>query len=108
MSRIPSTFFIIAFVIVLLTLTFGSKEVQANNSIITELSALPLTNEPTIIVHWISSIDFPTVGYEVGYSTLPISEDNWAHVTKIEGVFGESYHISLPDNGYARIDNLFL
>ena len=108
MSRILSTFFIIAFVLVLLTLTIGSKEVQANNSIITGLSALSLTNEPTIIVHWTSSIDFPTVGYEVGYSTLPISEDNWAHVTKIEGVFGESYHISLPDNGYARIDNLSL
>lgn len=106
MSRILSTFFIIAFVIVLLTLTIGSKEVQANNSIITGLSALSLTNEPTVIVHWTSSGDFSTVGYEVGYSTLPISEDNWGDVTKFAGVFNEGYHIDVPDSGYARIDNL--
>jgi hypothetical protein len=108
MSRILSAFFVFVFVFVLSTITIGSKEVRANNSIITDLSALSLTNEPTVIVHWTSSVDFQTVGYEVGYSTSPISEDNWGDVTKIVGLFGKSYHISLPDNGYARIDNLSL
>ena len=73
---------------------------------IQDLSALVLTNESTIIVHWTSSSDFPTVGYEVGYSTSPISEDNWGDVVKIIGVFNEGYHEDVPDSGYVRIDNL--
>ena len=107
MSRILSTFFIIAFVIVLLTLTIGSKEVRANNSIITDFFALPLTNEPTVILHWTSSGDFSTIGYEVGYSTLPISEDNWAHITKLTGAFHKAEDGN-PAFGHIRIDNLNL
>lgn len=73
---------------------------------ILDLSALSLTNEPTIIVHWTSSIELNTVGYKIGYSTSPINEDNWDSVDKIDGVFNEGYGTYVPDNGYARIDNL--
>ena len=73
---------------------------------ISDLSALSLTNEPTIIVNWTSSIELNTVGYKVGYSTSPINEDNWDSVDKIDGVFNEGYGTYVPDNGYARIDNL--
>ena len=72
---------------------------------ILDLDTLSLTNEPTIIISCISR-EFPSVGYQIGYSTSPITEENWDEAIKADAIFEAGYHEDVPDHGYIKFSNL--
>ena len=83
-------------------LTFCFHSLSWANVQITDLFAIPLTNEPTILLYWTPPKDFNVKGYWVGYSKVPITTDNWETIPKIkvEGPVGD---LGIR---YAKVSNL--
>jgi fibronectin type 3 domain-containing protein len=97
------TSFAIAFLFVLFLTTAGLKEVQGGDVTITGLFAVALTNKPTVMMYWYEPENFKPVRFEIGYSVLPITEDNWNEITKTGNAGGSAFW-----GYYGIVDNLNL